>query len=59
MRKILCLLGWHVVKITEVWVPSIDAEVVTEHVHFGTCVHCGKTVFDYSSIWDEKSREFI
>ena len=52
MKNILCLLGLHSWSIQTKYLPSIQADIVTDVYTKIQCVRCGKVELDSHLKWD-------
>jgi len=54
IRKFICNLGFHSIRIEDKWMPSINAQIVTKYDRTHTCVHCGKVTNRVTLVWNGK-----
>lgn len=52
LRKLLCFLGVHDTVFTSRYLPSIDADVITEVFFKDKCRACKKVFVDVHWVWD-------
>ena len=50
--KILCRLGLHRTVFKATYLPSIDAEIITDFITQVKCLRCGKVIERTHSTWD-------
>ena len=56
--NILCRLAGHKWRYESTFIPSIEAEIVTEYKHEGTCRRCHKHEVFVHERWDPGPEEF-
>jgi hypothetical protein len=54
LGKLLCKLGVHDTVFSCAYLPSIDADIVTDFIYHANCRRCGKIIERHHSRWDGK-----